>query len=189
MHFTSALGSELVQAFRFQHFYKKPCSYSIKIERIGSSAPPDFHVDKPTTEAPPVTSWEGNELSIPIVFEPSSLGESRAILTVSHPEAGEYSCSIFGHSTPPMPQGPVKCMSGKGGAVEFRNPFFEPVEFQIKIDNPSFTVSAKSPVRLDPKKPMPIQVAYKPIEGKPNTGRMIISAGDLPPWVYYLSGE
>lgn len=88
-----------------------------------------------------------------------------------------------------MPQGPFKCIPGKGIAIEFRNPFYEPMEYQIRLENPAFSISAKSPVKLDSKKSLSIQVVYKPQDGKPATGRMIVSTGDLPPWIYYLSGE
>jgi len=189
MHFSASLGAELVQVFRFQHFLKKQVQYQVKIERIGGNSPPDFTVEKPTLDVQAAQSHEGLEASIPVRFEPSSLVESRAMITLSHPEAGEYTCMLYGHASAPVPQGPYKCLSGKGVGIEFRNPFFESMEFSIKLDNPSFTVSTKSPVKLDQKKSLSIQVVYKPLEGKPNTGRAIVTAGDLPPWIYYLSGE
>jgi hypothetical protein len=63
------------------------------------------------------------------------------------------------------------------------------MEYTIRLDNPAFSLGTKSPVKLEAKKSVSIQVVYKPQEGKPSTGRMIVSTGDLPPWIYYLSGE
>ena len=40
--------------------------------------------------APAADSYEGVEVGINIKFEPSSLSDSRALLTVSSPEGGEY---------------------------------------------------------------------------------------------------
>ena len=96
---------------------------------------------------------------------------------------------LNGTASAPMPQGPFKCIPGKGIGIEFKNPFYEPMEYLIRLDNPAFSMNAKSPVKLDSKKSLSILVAYKPQEGKPPTGRMIVSSGDLPPWIYYLSGE
>lgn len=189
LHFATSLGTELVQAFRFNHYLKKQVPYQIKIEKIGGTGPADFMVDKPTIEAAISNNYEGIEVVLPIRYEPSSLGESRGIITVSHPEGGEYTCLLYGHSSSPMPQGPFKCLPGKGSGIEFRNPFYEPMEYTIRLDNPSFTISTKSPIRLDSKKSVSILVVYKPQDGRPPTGRMIITAGDLPPWIYYLSGE
>lgn len=189
LNFSTSLGTELVQAFRFTHFLKKQVQFAIKIERLIGSGPPDFITDKPICDAPASNSWDGNELTLPIRFEPSNPGDSRALLTLSHVEAGEYNCTLNGMATAPMPQGPFKCIPGKGIGIEFRNPFYEPMEYSIRLDNPAFTISAKSPVKLDSKKSLSIQVVYKPQEGKPATGRMIVTTGDLQPWIYYLSGE
>lgn len=189
LHFKTAIGTELVQAFRFQHFLKKQVTYQIKIEKLGASGPPDFQVDKPTIDAPGASTYEGNEIALPIRFEPSSLRESRAMITLTHPEGGEYACLLYGQASAPMPQGPIRCPAGKNVGIEFRNPFYEPMEFVIRFDNTSFITTAKSPLRIDSKKSVSIQVTYKVSEGRPNTGRMLITAGDIPPWIYYLSGE
>jgi Flagellar-associated PapD-like len=189
LNFSTSLGTELVQAFRFTHYLKKLVQYSVKIEKAIGTGPADFITDKPICEAPANNSWDGIEITLPVRFEPSNPGESRAILTLTHPEAGEFTCVLSGTASAPMPQGPFKCIPGKGIGIEFRNPFYEPMEYLIRLDNPSFTISAKSPVKLDSKKSISIQVVYKPQEGKPTTGRMIITTGDLPPWIYYLSGE
>ena len=189
LSFSTSLGTELVQAFRFTHFLKKQVQYSIKIEKLSGTGPADFLTDKPLCDAGASTSWDGNEITLPIRFEPSNPSESRAILSLSHVEAGEYVCLLNGTASSPMPQGPFKCIPGKGIGIDFRNPFNEPMEYLIRLDNPAFSISTKSPIKLEMKKAVSIVVVYKPQEGKPNTGRMIVSAGDLPPWIYYLSGE
>ena len=189
LNFSTSLGTELVQAFRFTHFLKKQVQYAIKIEKLIGSGQPDFLTDKPVCEAAASLTWDGTEITLPIRFEPSNPGESRAVVTLVHPEGGEYSCVLNGTATAPMPQGPFKCIPGKGIGIEFRNPFYEPMEYLIRLDNPAFSMNAKSPVKLDNKKSLSILVVYKPQDGKPPTGRMIVSTGDLPPWIYYLSGE
>lgn len=44
----------------------------------------------------------------------------------------------MGHSIAPQPKGPYK-VAGKGVAIDFKNPFSDPMEFIIRLDNPSFT--------------------------------------------------
>lgn len=189
LNFSTSLGTELVQAFRFTNYLKKQVQYSIKLERLTGTGAPDFMTDKPICDAIAANSQDGVDIVLPIKFEPSNLGESRALLTLSHVEGGEFLCLLNGTASAPMPQGPYKCIPGKGYGIEFRNPFYDPMEYTIRLDNPAFSLATKSPVKLEAKKSVSIQVVYKPQEGKPSTGRMIVSTGDLPPWIYYLSGE
>ena len=59
----------------------------------------------------------------------------------------------------------------------FKNPFFEAYEFIVRIDNPSFTSTVKSPVKVDGKKVLGINLAYKAVQGFSANGRLTISAG------------
>lgn len=122
----------------------------MKIERLVGTGPPDFSVDKPTVEAAGTTAVDGVDINCNIRFEPSNLGDSRALLTLTSPEAGEYTCVLNGHSTPPKPSGPIKI--GKGYNLEFKNPFNEAMEFSLYFDNPAFSASNKPPIRIDSKR-------------------------------------
>jgi len=33
--------------------------------------------------------------------------------------------------------------------IQFKNPFFEALEFTVRIDNPAFTTGVKSPFKID----------------------------------------
>lgn len=157
MVFKAPLGTDLVQKFKFPHFLKKQTAYAIKIEKFGGgsqatggakdkAAPNqvDFIPETANVNVPPADSYDGIEQEISIRYEPSKLGESRAILTISSPEGGEHQCMLMGQASPPISKGPIK-VGSKGQVVEFKNPFFEAAEFAIRIDNPSFTTSTKSP--------------------------------------------
>lgn len=63
------------------------------------------------------------------------------------------------------------------------------MEFIIRIDNPSFVSNTKSPIKIDAKKLISIQLTYKQTPGLPSNGRLTIQTGDIPPWVFYLQGE
>lgn len=89
---------------------------------------------------------------------------------------------------PPQPKGPFKIAGAKPPPIDFKNPFFDAYEFTVRIDNPAFTSTVKSPVKIDGKKVLSIAVSYKAVPGYSNSGRLIISAGDMPAWVFYLQG-
>lgn len=155
------LGTDRTQAFKFTHYYRKATSYQCRIERLDKKIPTDSKAKEgkgaPLTDftvltnpfpASPADSSEGIEQGLNILFEPSILGESRALLTITSPDAGEYQCLLVGQSSSPIPKGPYK-VGGKAQNVEFKNPFQEAAEFTIRIDNPNFTCGAKSPMKIE----------------------------------------
>eukprot|EP00743_Colponemidia_sp_Colp-15_P000860 GILK01000949.1.p1 GENE.GILK01000949.1~~GILK01000949.1.p1 ORF type:complete len:1078 (+),score=227.51 GILK01000949.1:666-3899(+) len=193
LNFRSFLGSDLVQTFRFNHLLSKAISYTCTIDNLGKAGPPDFFVDK-TVSAPAATAADrdGVEVRVDVRYEPSSLGDSKANLIIASPEGGDFVCSLHGVCAPPNAQGPITIMNGKSATIEFRNPFVEPMEFSFKVDHPSFVVSSAkggaSGQRIDSKKTASVQVSFKPSSPQPCSGRLIISCGENPPWVYYLQG-
>ncbi len=40
-------------------------------------------------------------------------------------------------------------VGAKPAPIEFKNPFFEPMEFIIRLDNTAFTTTVKSPVKVE----------------------------------------
>ncbi len=68
---------------------------------------------------------------------------------ITSPEGGEYTCQLIGQAQAPQPKGPFKIGAAKAPPIEFKNPFFEAQEFVIRVDNPSFTASVKSPVKVE----------------------------------------
>ncbi|EGR29178.1 hypothetical protein IMG5_161280 [Ichthyophthirius multifiliis] len=181
------LGFDTVQSFKFINYCKKQTTYTCRIDRL------DFYIEQqqPTIIAPPSDSTDGNELSVNIKYEPSVLGESTAILIINSPEGGEYTCMLHGLSSAPQPKGPFKISGPKPPPIEFKNPFFEPCEFTIRIDNTSFVLNVKNPVKIDAKKNINFAIQYKPVAGNSSNGRLTIQAEkfDYPPWVFYLQGE
>ncbi|EGR28756.1 hypothetical protein IMG5_169530, partial [Ichthyophthirius multifiliis] len=200
----ASLGSDITQTFKFTNFCKKQTTYICRVDKIGAKVqnpvdpkaklPPvqvDFSVEQPTILAPPAETLEGNEVSLNIKFEPSMLGETSAILYITSAEGGEYNCMLYGISYAPQPKGPYKIGGAKSAPIEFKNPFFEPFEFSLRIDNPNFSCSVKNPVKIDGKKNLSINIAYKFQQGTSTNGRLIIQMekSDYPPWVFYLQGE
>lgn len=116
------------------------------------------------------------------------MSESVSQLIISSPDGGEYITTLNGISTAPQPKGPYK-ISAKPPPIDFKNPFFEAADFVVRIDNPAFTSTVKSPVKIDGKKVLSINLAYKAVQGFSANGRMTITAGENLTWVFYLQGE
>ncbi|CAE7232354.1 Hydin [Symbiodinium sp. CCMP2456] len=202
--FKAPLGSmDSIQPFRFWHYAQKATTFSATIEaapgqksvssdfapEIKDSAP-EVPVPVPISRALPffqevkvdAAGAEGQEASINVRFTPSELGEIRGLLVLTSPDGGEYKALLMGYAQPPQPQGPVDVPKGKPTNVEFQNPFAEPVEFSLQVDNPSFQLTQRA-VKLDSKKTafasVPIPVSFT--GDKAQGGRLLVSAGDLPP--------
>lgn len=106
-------------------------------------------MDLPNITAPAADSKDGVEVSVNIKFEPSGMNESKSLLVISSVEGGTYQYYLVGQTLNPQPKGPFKS-GGKGGiSIDFKNPFYEPTEFMIRIDNPAFTTTVKNPMKLE----------------------------------------
>lgn len=84
---------------------------------------------------------------------------------------------LNGYTVLPQPKGPFKIAGAKPPPIEFKNPFFDAYEFTVRVDNPAFTSSVKSPVKVDGKKVLSIGLTYKQTQGFSSNGRLTISAG------------
>ena len=90
----------------------------------------------------------------------------------------------------PQPQGPFKCPAGaKPAAIDFKNPLNEKCEFAVTFDYPNFSLASKLPGPLDPGKATSLQIKYDAKGDLLSTGRMMVTAKGLPPWIFYLQGE
>lgn len=84
----------------------------------------DFHVEKNITAAS--ASSGGTEVGVEVTYEPSRLGDTRATLTVFSAVGGEYVFPLFGHCTPPKPQGPYSVKAGVTTSIPFKTCFHTP---------------------------------------------------------------
>jgi len=103
--FRCALGADLVQAFKFTHFLKKPTAYAVKIERLDQPGQIcDFKSEVPQVQAAAADSAKGVEILVNVKYEPFTIGDTRAILKLTSPEGMEYTCLLLGKATAPLPQ-------------------------------------------------------------------------------------
>eukprot|EP00928_Gymnodinium_smaydae_P044401 TRINITY_DN29620_c0_g4_i1.p1 TRINITY_DN29620_c0_g4~~TRINITY_DN29620_c0_g4_i1.p1 ORF type:complete len:3072 (+),score=826.41 TRINITY_DN29620_c0_g4_i1:896-10111(+) len=188
--FKAPLGStDSVQAFKFQHYAAKPASYTARIEPApGHKEQPAgvFTIETKDIKAAAASEQGGVEVVVDIRFQPSMLGEVRALAVVSSPDGGDYKALLVGEASAPQPQGPFTFNAGKPGTIDFTNPFDEAVQFNVQVDNPSFVVSNRS-FKLDPKKSNPISVQFS--GQKAQGGRLMVTTSKVSsPWVFFLSG-
>jgi hydrocephalus-inducing protein len=189
LHFKVSLGSELVQVFRFTHFVKKQTVYTVKLERTIGGPATDFKAEPTSLNAAPADSYNGTELSVNVRFDPNSIGESSAIMSITNPDGVEYTCLLYGHTSAPQPQPITKIANTKTANIEFKNPLSEKCDFTIRFDNPCFSLATKLPGPIDPGRNVVLAVKFDFNESRAMTGRMLVSTKDLPPWIYYLHGE
>jgi len=179
-----------VDTFRFTHYANQPVTYTAKIEAAPShkGKEGDFIIENPTIQAPACESGEPVQRDVEVKFQPSMLGESRALLVISGAGGGEYRALLTGYAQPPQPQGPFPIQSGKSAEIKFRNPFDRAESFFVQVDNAAFVPSVKK-IRLDPQKVEPIIVNF-PASSPPTGGRLIISCEKVStPWIFFLKGE
>ena len=75
----------------------------------------------------------GTEASIEVTFEPSHLGDTQAILTISSPTGGDYTIPLHGHCLVPKPQGPFVIKAGATTSVSFKNVFGQVTQFNFAV--------------------------------------------------------
>eukprot|EP00439_Symbiodinium_sp_Y106_P048024 s951_g6.t1 len=191
------LGGSVVESFKFLHYAKGAVKYSAKVEAAPGQKGPsmDFCLESAEVTAPAVTS-EAQPVELGVRFQPSMLGECRAMLVITGAGGGEYKALLTGFAQPPQPQGPITIMNGKQGVVEFRNPFDKPTDFSLQVDNPCFvvpmraqrTVRSSGYMLIDPQKTVQISINFK--SDRPQGGRLIISCDKVStPWIFFLKGE
>ncbi|KAJ3270503.1 hypothetical protein HDV01_007759 [Terramyces sp. JEL0728] len=151
LHFKVGLGGLQVQTFRFMSYAKTKTDYICKLDS------PEFFVEKGIS-APAATNG-GVEISIEITYEPSRLGDTRTQLVISSAVGGDYVCPLFGHCTPPKPQGPIVVRPGVASALSFKNVFSTSATFNCVVDNPAFQIKATETIA--PKKTISFSIGYK----------------------------
>lgn len=93
-----------------------------------------------------------------VVYEPTSVGSSKAQLVLTSATAGEHVFPLFGTCTVPNPQGPILVKPGLTTQLPFKNVFMHESALTYQIDNPLFTVRA--PEKVGGKKAITIAIGF-----------------------------
>nr|XP_014334844.1 PREDICTED: hydrocephalus-inducing protein homolog [Bos mutus] len=113
VHFQAVLGSGQSIFAKFTNYTRQKTEYYCRTDC------PDFHTEKVIYAAPGAQG--GTEVSVEVYFEPSHLGESKGILTLSSLAGGEYTIPLFGVALAPKPQGPFLIRAGYSIVIPLKN--------------------------------------------------------------------
>lgn len=211
LKFSTSLGNETIQTFRFVSFATKATTYECKIEGKEFAVATPSNGKVAVAGAEPGARSEGVPVAVEVRYEPSALGDVHDVLVVSSPEGGVYTCALHGHCDPPKPQGPVVLRLGASASLPFRNVLDVPETFTFAVDNAAFQLKSKSE-KIARKAAVQIGISFKPAEKKAErkgagaaaaaepeaveevkpveTGRLIVSCPAIKnaSWVFYLQG-
>ncbi|KAK2958778.1 putative hydrocephalus-inducing like protein [Blattamonas nauphoetae] len=177
MTFKTSLGASQDMNFRFTNRYADgPVEFKCFITCDGIEKKEDspFVLALPngaqSIQAPPaVSATAGVEVTVPVRFEPTSIGMFKATLSAASDKAGTFSCILLGTSINPTPQGPYTVKANTNGySITVKNVFNTQTTFGFSVDNPAFTV--KQSESIPPKKSAVINVQYKPLLNAAPTG-------------------
>lgn len=142
----------------------------------------------------------GTEASTDVTFEPSHLGDTQALLTISSLTGGDYVVPLFGHCLPPKPQGPYTIRSGSYINIQFKNIFHQLTQFKFTVDHPAFTIKTAGD-SIKPRRNYNINVSYdgRHGHGLVKVGKLTVTSLKVKgtsgkpqrdiSWVYYLRGQ
>jgi hydrocephalus-inducing protein len=195
LRFDAPLGSMQSESFIFRAYNLANCNYACSVKK-----PDSFTVQSGLTVGPVSGGWDGEDVRLSVVFEPTVIGEVRDTLTVASPEGGEYLCELIGNCTAPMPQGPYLVTQGAVAVdIPFRNCFSASTTWAFSLDSPAFRVAAPTGVAtVNAKTQSQCSVVFEPKEehlsapGGTVTAKLFVtctSMKNIPPWIFYLQGK
>jgi hydrocephalus-inducing protein len=156
---------------------------------------PDFKIDK-SIAAAPSQAPSGIEVPFEVTFEPSSLSDTRATLTLSSSIGGDYIIPLTGTCLPPKPQGPFLVKATTNTNITFKNVFSSALTFSFAIDNPLFHVSKPTEL-IKPHQIHKIVVGFDGNDSQTKAdvmAKLVVTApksagfGNNIQWIYYLKG-
>jgi hydrocephalus-inducing protein len=189
LKFNVPLGSTQTETFTFKAYNAAKCDYTCVLKRSDVfSVPKSVAVDA-------ITDWYGNDIKVAITYEPMEVGEVRDIITLAHPEGGEYVCELVATCIAPTPQGPFYVNRGKSVDIPFRNIFASATSFTYSIDSPAFKINSPS-ATVPPKSQGTCAVTFDPQGDLLHTpggvigAKLFIKCATKPDlsWIMYLSG-
>jgi hydrocephalus-inducing protein len=194
LRFDVPLGSMQTEQFVF-HAYNEA-----KSDFICTVTKPDFFTVQKSLVVDAVSDgWAGNDIRLPIVFEPTEIGEVRDTLTVISPVGGSYVCELVANCIAPMPQGPFNFVQGGVMSMDipFRNCFTSTCSWSFTVDHDAFRVAAPT-ASVNQKTEGKCTVLFEPTEehvkvlGGFITAKLFITCStksNISPWVFYLRAK
>jgi hypothetical protein len=195
LRFDVSLGSIQSEIFVFKAYNSAKVDFNVSVSRSDV-----FAVNKQLSVEPVKNGWDGDDIRVPISFEPMEIGEVRDTLTLSStsPEGGTYTCEIVAVCTAPLPQGPFSLTCGGKVDIPFRNCFSSASNWNFAVDSTAYTVNTPNNTAVNAKSQGVVSVTFTPKEEHRNVAGGVVTAKlfvtcvskpDVPAWVFYLRGK
>jgi hydrocephalus-inducing protein len=137
LRFDVSLGSVQTENFVFKAFNSAKTDYKCVVKKG------DLFSVPATIPVEATTNWDGQDVNVPISFEPMAIGEVNDTLTIAAANGAEYLCDIRGSCRPSMPQGPFELVQGGGNVdIPFRNYFTSAEAWTFAVDHPAFKLAS-----------------------------------------------
>lgn len=182
--FSCALGESVVRKYYFTNCCPVRTDYQISIE--GSN-----HFSAPPSVSASAASRNGSKVPVEVTFEPSKLGDSKAVMIISSPVGGEYRCPLIGQCLPPQPSGPhiVRATGASRITLPFKNVFHSSETFHYIVDHPAFSVKSHDLYKAGEVKD--INIRFDSQKGSTMSKLTIVcgsGSNDGVEWIFYLKG-
>jgi hydrocephalus-inducing protein len=194
LRFNVPLGTMQTEQFIFHAFNHTKAEYKCSVTKA------DFFTVQNTIVVEPVANgWDGDDVRVNVMFEPTEVGEVRDLLTLSSKEGGTYECELVATCIAPIPRGPFNFEQGSITSIDisFRNCFTASCNWNFSVDSPAFRVAAPS-ATVNAKTEGKCTVLFEATEENVKTpggtimGKLFITCASQPsltPWVYYLRAK
>ena len=88
LDFKAPLGGTIQREFRFRNYASSNTTFQCSVGK------PEFFSVAATAAGEATDGWEGKDVVVSVSFEPSALGVTADVLTLTSADAGEYSCRL-----------------------------------------------------------------------------------------------
>jgi hypothetical protein len=193
LRFDCPLGGMQAETYLFQAYNTIKTDFQCAISKSDA-----FTVQKSLPVEAVVGGWGGDEIRLPVNFEPTEIGEFRDTLTVSSVD-GTYECELIGNCIPPVPQGPFQVEQGSGAIeIPFRNCFTSSCSWTCTIDSTAFRITTPVQLTVNAKTEAKCGIVFEPkddqmeVPGGFINAKLFITCSSkphVPAWVYYVRGK
>lgn len=184
------LGQNVEFPLKFTSYSKTNCEFTIRLPDESKFSPFSRIANSSSIKVQGCSRSEGTEVTVDMLYEPSTVGDDRQTIEIVSQTAGVYIFPIVGTCLPPRRQGPFAVRTNQTTPITFKNVFNEAMTINVSTDSPCFVVS-KTTETIPPKKVISIGVQHRWDEERRDAyaSKLTISGvhkGETISWIYYL---
>jgi hydrocephalus-inducing protein len=192
LRFDVSLGAIQSEVFVFKAFNANKIDFNATVTR-----PDVFAINKLISVEAVKNGWDGDDVKVPISFEPTEIGEVRDVLTLTSADGGTYTCELIAVCSAALPAGPFNLSCGGKLDIPFRNCFSASCNWNFSVDSSAFTIASPT-ATVNAKTQGTVSITFAPKEEHRNVAGGVVSAKlfvtcaskpEVPSWVFYLRGK